>query len=129
MKSNIMKTISYLVLVLGVIGSIINGAIFKTYDLEKQKFVFDIESTISDIVMIIILFLILITISTVLAKLDNIEKSLSEQKRKSNLDSSVVSEAIMSSEIGEESMWKCKQCGQLNSLNSKLCKNCGTWNK
>ena len=129
MKSNIMKTISYLVLVLGVIGSIINGAIFKTYDLEKQKFVFDIESTISDIVMIIVLFLILITISTILAKLDNIENCLSEQKRKSELDSNVVSEAIMASEIGEENMWKCSKCGQLNSLNSKLCKSCGTWNK
>lgn len=129
MKSNIMKYISYAVLFFGIIGSIINGAVFKTYDLEKQKFVFDVESTISDIVMTIVLFLILLTISTILTKLDNIEKSLSEQKRKSELDSNVVSEAIMSSEIGEENMWKCSKCGQLNSLNSKLCKNCGTWNK
>lgn len=74
MKSYIMKYISFAILVVGIIGSIISGAVFQTYNFEKQKFVFNVELTIIGIIMILLLSFIFFTFSTVLEKLETLEK-------------------------------------------------------
>lgn len=73
MKSYIMKYISFAILVVGIIGSIISGAVFQTYNFEKQKFVFNVELTIIGIIMILLLSFIFFTFSTVLEKLETLE--------------------------------------------------------
>lgn len=56
MKSNIMKVISFIVLIVGLIGSIASGVIFQTYDFDKQRFVFNSELTIGSIIDVILFF-------------------------------------------------------------------------
>ncbi len=127
MKSNIMKVISFIVLIVGLIGSIASGAIFQTYDFDKQRFVFNSELTIGSIIDVILFFIVFYTFTTILQKLEDIENNISEQKKRAKNDSEMISEMIMSNEAVKENVWKCPKCGELNSIKSKLCKNCATW--
>lgn len=74
MKSYIMKYISFAILAVGIIGSIISGAVFQTYNFEKQKFVFNVELTIISIIMILLLSFIFFTFSIILEKLEILER-------------------------------------------------------
>lgn len=75
MKSITMRKISYAVLIIGLIGSFISGAMFKTYDFEKQEFVYNSELVISGIIEIFVLFVVLFTLATILKKLESLEKN------------------------------------------------------
>lgn len=74
MRSNIMRGISFTVLILGIIGSFIGGAAFESYDFEKLEFVYNIELVLIGIISVLILFFILFSLSTLLEKFEIYEK-------------------------------------------------------
>lgn len=102
MKSNIMKSISYTVLVLGIIGSFIGGAAFKTYDFKKLEFVYNAELVIIGIISVLVLFFILFTLATLLEKFETYEKLqiklLIHSEKTLNMIESVTAKAKQSSQ-------------------------------
>ena len=122
MKSNIMKGISYTVLILGTIGSFIGGIVFKTFNFEEQRFVYNIELVIIGVIMVLIMFFVLLGLSTALDRLEDIEIEIHEMK-KSNLDLNINSNTTMSTEENEQNIES--PIGNEKNKNNSLLK--GLW--
>lgn len=113
MKSHIMKTISYIILILGIIGSI-------TYIIESTVYkVFSIELLLISIISVILLFLVFFTFAVVLEKLERIESFLFSEKE--NAHEEPVKEPGYT--IFEDVFWVCPNCGRQNQ--SIKCYGCG----
>lgn len=146
MKSNIMKGISYAVLIVGLLGSIIYGAIFKTYNFEKQEFVFNIELTMISIIMVLLLFVIMFALSTLLEEIEmlkinqkdlsyRVEKIIDYIETKPNLENTESFSFSKKKNTYEEPVekfgytafgdifWTCPNCGRQNQ--SIKCYGCG----
>lgn len=70
MKSSTMKNISYAILIIGIIGSIFSGELFKAFDFDNQKFVYNTQLAIISVITILILFFIMIALSTLMEEVE-----------------------------------------------------------
>lgn len=74
MKSSTMKGISYAVLIVGIIFSLIGGAVFQTYDIETQKHEYNIGLVIGGVLSVLLLFVIMFALSSILEQIELIRE-------------------------------------------------------
>lgn len=74
MKSSTMKGISYAVLIVGIIFSLVSGAVFQTYDIETQKHEYNIGLVIGEVISVLLLFVIMFALSSILEQIELIRE-------------------------------------------------------
>lgn len=74
MKSSTMKGISYAVLIVGIIFSLVGGAVFQTYDIETQKHEYNIGLVIGEVLSVLLLFVIMFALSSILEQIELIRE-------------------------------------------------------
>lgn len=121
--TNVMKTAAYIVLVLGIIGSIILGVISKSF------WVFLLYGLVS--FMSCLTWFVLVEISE---KIDYLSEQIANNERQIKKamteegDSSVSNSKLrlispVSPNVGGR--WTCPECEQVNSSSQRTCKGCG----
>lgn len=119
MTSYVMKKITYAILIIGIIGSFIGGAVFKTYNLEKQEFSYNGELVITGIISTLVLFIIMLALSTIIEKLEYL--AVAEYKKSLNKNTKAQEEPEKKK---SKYKWRCTNCGNLNDISDWSCANC-----
>lgn len=145
MKSHILKIISIIVLILGIIGSIVYGVIYQNElddlidSIPKDTIVSGFTIAVIGIVTAFLLFIVLLTLATILNHLEVMRYSLenleikdkrlhSSNQNDSKIASSLVNTAINApiTKINKSTgKWTCKECGEQNPSNAMICRGCG----
>ncbi len=110
MKSEFMRVYTYIILALGILGTII-------YTIKLESFIMFIIGTISIAVAIVPLF----AITEILRNTEDIQYSLYRVKQGT---STALSGATVT-EKKNVSTWKCPECDTINPSSSRICKDCG----
>lgn len=128
MTSKTMKIIAFIELIIGVIGSIAAGAIFKTVDVEgilnydiQEEFNFGLMLGL--LVSVIILFVILYALYAIL---DNLEALRGINKSDSDkVENKTEKKRNIVQIVQEGEYWKCAKCGTINADFLNTCITCG----
>lgn len=128
MKSQTLKIIAFIELIIGVIGSIAAGAIFKTVDVEgilnydiQEEFNFGLMLGL--LVSVIILFVILYALYAIL---DNLEALRGINKSDSDkVENKIEKKRNIVQNVQEGEYWKCAKCGTVNADWIDACITCG----
>ena len=132
MKSQTLKIIAFIELIIGVIGSIAAGAIFKTVDIQgvlnydiQEEFNFGLM--LGMLVSVIVLFIILYALYAILSNVEEIRKAYtnenlatSDEKQKDVIEAQEKKQVV---EDGE--FWTCAKCGTVNADWIDACITCG----
>ncbi len=134
MKSQTLKIIAFIELVIGTIGSIAAGAIFKTKTIDMESILnyenseqiqgeFNFALMLGLLVSVIVLFIILYALYAILNNVEALrggkgierDEIVTEKKEKRN--------TVQNVEEGE--FWKCAKCGTINADWINACITCG----
>lgn len=153
MKSYTLKAIAYIELIIGIIGSIVLGALFKTIDIndvlnnilnsEKTGQVeakFNIGLTLGLLTSTIILFIILYALYSILSNIEaeKKDKTVENSAKLSNKPTNDLKKSVNSkitvktskaqspeAKFAERYYWVCDNCLELNSKGTTVCRKCG----
>lgn len=133
MKSHILKIISIIVLILGIIGSIVYGVIYQNElddlidSIPKDTIVSGFTIAVIGIVSTLLLFIILLTASAMLEHLENVDRGFTQIiSERTKLEFAINSNDQPSKvNLASRYWWVCSNCKELNSKDSTVCKKCG----
>jgi hypothetical protein len=134
MSSKVLKVISIIVLVLGMIGGVILGAKYKTYAIAPSFSDFMYMQVFNTALMLaawVVTGLVFVSLYALGGILDNqeviISKMYNQEKkieRILNGESAYDKLAEMSKSL-DSGKWVCSKCGEPNVKTSRVCNNCG----
>ena len=134
MKSSTMKTISIIIGVLGLIGSIVAGNSLQAVD-KYGHTSFNGVLMLYGFVGTFILFIILYGISAVLDNQENILSKINQvynnTKEKNpaseNSANSKLNLSALNYNNNNDGTWRCKKCGKTNQHTTRVCIDCGEY--
>lgn len=121
MKSQTFKTITGVIAVLGVIGSIVSGFVFKTVDFSLDTGVaekFNTQLMFEGLIGTVLICLVFYGFATVIEHLEKLENV-------NNKMTDTIKSSVEEKREPSKSEWKCPNCGKINQNYVGSC-GCGT---
>lgn len=127
---NICKYLSYAVLGLGAVGSIIMAKTYgvtikpaKLVDITERSWPLTIAIFIASMFSVIVLFAILKALSEILEKMETLEYNSAKQSKPETTLSAAARETE-ESQLLSKGGWRCLACGKVNISYFSHCQNC-----
>lgn len=147
MESRVLKIISVIILIVGIIGSIVYGVIYQNElddlidSIPKDTIVSGFTIAAIGIVTTFLLFIVLLTLATILNHLEVMRYSLENLERKdkrlhsSNQNGVKTTSPLVNTATNapitkinkSTGKWVCKECGEQNPSNAMICRGCGSY--